>query len=524
VSSGMFDELIPAQPEPPSTMTDVLKSAGSGLARGTADLIGLPGTIGDAVNNGLSYVTGMQRLPQSPLSGETLRSAASTVSGGATDYRPQTTAGEFASTAGEFVPGAVALGGGTLASAIKYGVVPGLASEGAGQLTEGTGYEPYARVIAALAAPAALSAGQRLITPFPTSPERLAQASILKREGVDLSAGDITGNKSLKYAESELGGTAAANFAEKGGEQFTKAALSRAGINADRATPEVLEQGLTDIGKQFDDLASRNNLISDPQLSTDIGDTVRSYVSGTAPTNRVPAIGDLAGDIAAEASKGQISGTWYQNMSSNLAKRARGTNDPILKGAYQDLRSSLDDAMERSITANNPSDLGGWQQARKNYRNFLTLETAAAGAGEDAALGLISPAKLRQAALQTQGKRNYTQGNGDFSELARAGVATMSPVPNSGTASRLNARNLGASLSTVLGSGLGGSAGGIPGAIAGGAIGALAPAVAGRTLLSAPGRAYLSNQLLGQANIADPRYAAVIDALLSRQQLPPPNQ
>ncbi|MEG7677006.1 hypothetical protein U2060_14805, partial [Listeria monocytogenes] len=57
-------------------------------------------------------------------------------------YKPQTTAGKFAETAGEFIPGAMALpanGVGSMASnAVKYGVVPGLASEAAGQALKDT--------------------------------------------------------------------------------------------------------------------------------------------------------------------------------------------------------------------------------------------------------------------------------------------------------------------------------------------------------------------------------------------------
>lgn len=514
-----FSELTPQTQAETSVIPDVLKSAGSGIARGTADLIGLPGTIGDAVNNGLSYITGMPRLPQSPLSGETLRGAASYASGGATDYQPQTTAGEYASTAGEFVPGALAFGGGTLGSALKYGVVPGLASEGAGQLTEGTGYEPYARVAAALVAPGAVSLAQRAVTPFPANAERLAQADVLAREGVDLTAGQRTGSNSLRYAESELGGGSAANFMDKQGEQFTKAALSRAGINAERATPEVMEQGLKDIGSKFNGLASRNTLVPDAQMAQDVTDVVANYNSTLAPTFRAPIVENIATDITNEAAKGPISGSWYQKQASRIAEKARGTSNPELKSALYDLRASLDDAMERSISANNQADLGAWQQARTQYRNYITLEKAAAGAGENAALGLISPQKLRQAALQTQGKRNYVTGGGDFGELARAGAATMQPLPNSGTASRLNARNVGMGVSSLLGAGAGATGGPI-GAVAGALAGSMLPSAAGSAILSRAGRAYLGNQLLGQTNLADPRYSAVIEALLSQGQTP----
>lgn len=75
------------------------------------------------------------------------------------------------------------------------------------------------------------------------------------------------------------------------------------------------------------------------------------------------------------------------------------------------MRESLDDAMQRSIAQNNPRDLGGWQQARRQYRNMLVVEKAATGAGENAALGLISPSQLRNATVQ-QGRRAFARGLG----------------------------------------------------------------------------------------------------------------
>ncbi|UIY28689.1 glycoside hydrolase family 104 protein [Neorhizobium galegae] len=153
----------PAAPEKSSTLEDVIKSGASGVARGTMELIGLPGTIQNAFDNSLSRVTGdiaslwggkgMAAPPPSPLSGAGLRGVASKASEGGTEYKPQTTPGKYAGTVGEFVPGAVLGPGNLLTNAVKFGVVPGVASEAAGQVTEGTALEPWARVGAAVAAP-----------------------------------------------------------------------------------------------------------------------------------------------------------------------------------------------------------------------------------------------------------------------------------------------------------------------------------------------------------------------------------
>jgi hypothetical protein len=59
-------------------------------------------------------------------------------------YEPQTTAGEYARTVGEFLPGAIVPGG--LATKAASVLVPAIASETAGQMTEGTPMEQPARI------------------------------------------------------------------------------------------------------------------------------------------------------------------------------------------------------------------------------------------------------------------------------------------------------------------------------------------------------------------------------------------
>ncbi|MQB09978.1 hypothetical protein DXT96_08950 [Agrobacterium sp. ICMP 6402] len=193
-----------------STAWDAVKSGAAGAARGALDLVGLPGTIGDAMQSGGEWAmrkgyelaTGeppstdggfVERIfagpsedtrkvmpfgGRSPLSGEVLKEGAASITDGATDYQPKTTAGEYARTIGEFAPSAAAFGGlrsaGTLAGNL---IAPAVASETAGQLTQDTWAEPIARVGGALVGGAAGSkigapAGQRL----PTSAEIKAAA------------------------------------------------------------------------------------------------------------------------------------------------------------------------------------------------------------------------------------------------------------------------------------------------------------------------------------------------------------
>lgn len=353
-----------------------------------------------------------------------------------------------------------------------------------------------AQVLGATTAAGVQRGAKKLITPFPTSPERLAAADVLKKEGIDLTAGQVTGSKGLRYAEGELGGGTASNMMEKQAEQFTSAALKRAGISASRATPEVLESAYDTMGKQFNDLSSRNAIVPDQQLAADLRSTFDEYNS-LAGSDAKPIVKNSIRDIVEgiKANGGVFPGESYKSLRSRIGRAQRGTADPELKSALGGIMESLDDAMGRWISVNNPNDLGAWEQVRQDYRNFLVIERAAAGAGENAAMGLISPAALKNAETALQGKRGYTQGHGDFSDLSRAGVATMSPLPDSGTASRVAARSI-MGIPAVVGGVMGN--GFLPGfgALAGAAAGAAVPAVTGRAMLSGPGKGYLSNQIM----------------------------
>lgn len=512
------------------TFADIGRSAMSGVRSGVEGIAGMAGDVRQMQGDIAGWAAG--KMGASPEMQDSARAVASrfsplpfspsseqvknlTTMAIGEHYQPQSVPGEYARTVGEFLP-ATAIPAGKAGFVSRFAtqtMLPALASESAGQLTEGTAAEPYARIAGALMAPLATSAIRRAVTPLPIDANRKKLVDALTREGVDLTAGQKSGRQSLRYAESELGGGAAANFMERQGDQFTSAVLSRAGIRANRATPDVIDDAFSRIGQQFDDLAARNTLRPDRQLGNDLASTVQEYFHMTPASARAPIIEKITRDIAASV-RGGLDGAAYQAVRSRLDKAARAARtDPQLQEALFGIRNSLDDAMERSIAAANPGDSGAWQEARRQWKNMLVIEKAATGAGEYAAQGIISPSQLRNAVVQ-QSRRAYARGNGDFADLARAGEAIMKPLPQSGTAPRMAARNLGTGVTSILGAGAGASAGGPMGAAAGAAAGAVVPYAAGRAMLSGPGRAYLGNQLVS-GEIADPRVAAVVNALLA---------
>lgn len=488
----------------PSTTEDVLKSGGIGLAKGT---IGLAGALGDLTNLGskgietasnyLSDKLGMERYkrPEKPSmldsipTSDSITKAVEEKTG--KFYEPKTTAGKYARTVGEFLPASM-VGPGGMAAKLGTGVTAALGSEGAGQLTEGTAAEPYARLAGALAGGVAPMAAGRAVTPLPASAQRQRLVDVLADEGVtSLTAGQRTGNNALKYAESFLGdgplaGQGASRIQQRGQEQFTEAAMRRAGGGAD-AGPETLAANNQRLGDQFRDLSARNTLTPDNQFITDLTTAVRDY-RNVPPSQQRAIVQGYVDDIIGHVNAGTMPGRQYQEMRSRLSRQANSlrNSDPTLSDALRDMRNALDSAMERSIPAGS-QDAQLWQQSRREYGAQKVIEKTASRAGEATAEGQLVPANLRNT-VSAENRGAYARGQGEFSELARAGSAVMAPLPNSGTAQRNALTNM-----------------------------LMLPvsATAGRVLTSRPVQGYLGNQALArQLENLPPARIAMIKALL----------
>lgn len=337
-----------------------------------------------------------------------------------------------------------------------------------------------------------ISAGVgKVVSPIGVSPERQAMVDTLAREGVPLTAGQRTGSIPLQYSESILGnaplaGGRAAKIAADQGEAFTHAAMRRAG-GSGRASPENLQTNFDRIGKEFTDLSARNTLQADRQLATDLGSTLTKY-DRLLPSEQKQIIGNLASDIVEriKAGNGTMPGEDYQAIRSWLTTAAQGEGNQHAAKAMKGMRDALDNNMMRSIS---PEDAAAWQTARREYGNIKDIAKAAGGAGAGTAEGIISPQALRSAVASGKNREAYARGQGDFAELARAGNAVMTPLPNSGTAQR----------TLISGQAGAGGAAAYSADPMWAAIIAAGPTVAGRILMSPMGQAYFGNKAISPA-------------------------
>jgi hypothetical protein len=517
----------PAQPEQPKMTAgefagDLAKSAGIGLVQGAIGLGTLPGNIEALGRAGINYGAGLLGV-EPPVSPDTALINYNDFKGRAEQkfgefYKPQSTAGEYVRTIGEFAP-ALLTGGAAAGSsmAARAGsraaqvAVPAVASETAGQLTEGTAFEPIARVAGAIAGTRAPNLAARTVTPAPADPARQAAVNTLRNEGVtSLTAGQTTGNNRLRWVEDATsmvpgGGGRATAMQGQAAEQYTRAALKRAGIQADRATPDVIDNAFRSIGQEFDQFAQTINVRATPTFANRLTQLADRYESVTPPVTRVPAVREAAANIAAKVASPQgMSGAEFATYRSELRRLQRGMKDnPQASESVGRIIETLDAQMVRSAPRGQRAKYANTlQDLNKRYRNMLAIEDAAGAAGENAALGLISPAALKQA-VKRQNKKDYTRGRSELGQLAKAGEGVLRPLPSSGTAERSFAQGVVSAPGSVVGY----AAGGDP---ISAMIGTVAPAAiragVARGVMSTPMQNYFANQRIPQAiEPIDPR-------------------
>jgi hypothetical protein len=191
---------------------DVAKSAGTGVVKGVLGIGGIVGDLTDLGVKGIKKATDfvseqvgaepyhpagksvLENIPTSASLTKNLESVTGEL------YKPQTTAGHYAETIGEFLPATIAGPGGVARKVGMQAVIPGVASEAAGQATEGTALEPYARAAAGITAGLG---GAALTRPGNTTqalrrqlPEGITQATVddarslmvtAKAKGIDLT-------------------------------------------------------------------------------------------------------------------------------------------------------------------------------------------------------------------------------------------------------------------------------------------------------------------------------------------------
>jgi hypothetical protein len=416
---------------------ELIKGGAAAITRGFADVAAIPGNmvqLGVGASNWARGKMGMDpiNLNEQAIGGavvnavptsEDTRGALSAVTGGASDYVAPGTAGQYVSTAGEFAGGAgLMTGPGTM---VRYGALPGLSSEAAGQATEGTAMEPWARAIAPIATSIAL-------TPRPNAAsgtdERAAAARRLQERGVNPYAGQVKDSEGLMRAEGTLAPT------QRQLDQFTRAALNEAGYTGPsmRATPGVLD-------RQQNTITARMNRIVDidvpitPKFGQDVMKVADDYLGSTPGQTLPPKLRNVATEIldaATNPSGAPLSGSRLREWRTALG-RYTTSGDEAIRDAAHELRNVIDEATTDALTAaGKTAEVAELAQLRTQYRNLLVIADATTRGGRGGASGVLTPERVSTSAKRVFTRQSYAMDRATgLAQLSRDAEMIIGAVP-----------------------------------------------------------------------------------------------
>lgn len=398
----------------PSTGSDIARGAGRGMIEGSGSILGMPTDLWHMLDRG--YQWGMTKAAEkmgmlTPEQGEALRAPITAngenletspvsserinrhllnaaQSAGADTSAPQTVPGQYAETAASFVPGAVAMGEPTLAGAVRSArnALPAAAgSETAGQLTQGTEAEPYARFAGALVPGAARSAMSSAVRGSGVRPAAvdarqagyvLPPSAISEKPGIIPSAlAGMSGKIKLQQAASET----------NQGVTNTLAARALGLPDTTALAPNVFQTVRQNAG-QFYKAAETAvpDIAADPDFYSavkDLGGQNGQAAQAFPKIVNNPGIKDMVDEL--QNSSTHPTGAWIElvkELRNSATQNLKALGDPSKRAlglAQRDAAGAVDDLMERQITAaGNPDAIANYQQARKLIAKSYDIESA----------------------------------------------------------------------------------------------------------------------------------------------------
>lgn len=329
-----------------------------------------------------------------------------------------------------------------------------IAAHYAGEAAGDSPYAPLAQIgagmVGGMTPSAAMAFGRKVATPLKISnpPETQRLIDIAGKEGISLTPGTKSGSRPLQVAESVLStlpfssGPQRQVYAQTR-EQFNRAVLKKAGIDAPDASPEVLGKAFMGIGKEFDDLVDQTPpLRVTPEFDAKIKTVFYDNIFKLSRRLDANTKGIFAGYVedfdnlfkqAKAGGSGVIDPQSYKDIATDLRATIRETRDPALKRSLGVMQNALDDLLEQNSSTKLKDQ---WADARNRYRNMLIVDTAAGGGTNATRVSGDIPFAGFKQAVDAADPTGFARGRGEYNDLARVGDLLAEKIPNSGTPER----------------------------------------------------------------------------------------
>ena len=438
-------------PDAPDTniFEDLSKAIGAGANSALAGIIGLPGALTNTVEMGMDQLGLGSRDADNRAFGFPEATAAINqareklppfLAGTDPNYEPQTRAGRMLKTGSELAASGGAGGARKMAQQV---LAPTLLSEGGREAFEGSILETPAQIAGLMAGGKALDVAENTLAGGKVDPRRLEAVDTLRNAGVEPTAGQATGQRSLAFAEDA---TRSGQAKRQGAvDQFTDAAITQAippsfrdrvQFEPGMMPQDKMEKLRTTLTSTMDDLAARNSVPITTELFEEVFEVAQDYKKKLSTSEKSPYFEKLAEEMVDLAGAGQLRGAEFQRIRSDLSELT--TKDGITRGAAVKVIRALEDAMGKQIAkGRNTEDIALYRDVRKGYSDLMVLEDAAKK-NKDVEFN-ITPSALAIAA-RNKDKQSYVYGRDTFSDLYRAGNTILTRADNpSGTANTLKA-------------------------------------------------------------------------------------
>lgn len=356
-------------------------------------------------------------------------------------HQAETLPGKLAQGALEAGP---SLMGGAPGSVVKgLGAVTG--SELAGAATEGTRFEPWAKLAGGVAGSFVPSGKKAPNLLFPPAPEHQKMVDVVKPHVSGLTAGQITGSPRIQKLEGMGGLSTEPQLA-----QASSHALSLGGVN----TPAA-KSGISDLnevtaagraaGQAKTDIFSRNQLRHDQIFNTDLtaardaaGRVPKAPPKGeklTPPQKLRRELDNIHDRILMEPTAGRAApGNRYVSMLGPTAEEIMGDLRSLSKRAWDQgaervaagahaTNTAIRNAMDRSLVGT-PHE-GALGPLREQYTNFKALEGVTRKQGSGTVLPMD---KVYSALLQSKNPNAAQSQLGQFANAAEK-VGAGKPLP-----------------------------------------------------------------------------------------------
>jgi len=402
-AAGPWAKYGAPQSEEPNAVVDAVKSGAAGLAEGAIGLAS-GGDIRNLASKATEFVGG--KLGLSPETVNTVKDVGynlaksnpitAPIALGPTSaelqqkveertgkfHEPQTTAGKYARTVGQFAPGAIAGPGGFARRVVTQAILPGIASEAAGQATEGSAAEPYAR------------AGAALLTSVLGTP-RAAPARV--------TADDLRGAARQGYNDPAVTGLV-----------LDPAAIARVGARNERA----MEAG--GARRSFAGPAFTVNEELGQLPNTQVGRAMQA--AGLNPGATIDDIKSVRTALGKVVEQGTDALTGRQNPTAGAAQASRrGINDYLTNIPAQDVRSGNAQAASTALRRAD-ADYSASMRARTVEALMRRAELQAGSANSGQNINNATRQKLRS--LLANEKKTAGYSDAEMRQLERAVLGT----------------------------------------------------------------------------------------------------